>query len=228
MHDAVQQDSPIDPAQIITQLMPVIEDLNSQAFDTGYIHGTRKARKLKAQATAATWPSRAARQIAGDDRRPPGNRGRDTHGCPAPHHLGGTMNDRTNQAYAALSDLRSLLADMADTTHPIHQPTGWSPTVEQVADAGRLHAAERHDPLTQLARGLKPLGASPAPGDITVMQTRRDIDLDIADLEDAVRERVAPQMRGAATTNGLIGTIIKLLPKIGTVDDLMTHVLAEA
>ncbi|WP_433699085.1 hypothetical protein [Nocardiopsis sp. CA-288880] len=138
------------------------------------------------------------------------------------------MNDRTNQAYAALSDLRALLADMADTTHPIHRPTGWGPTLEQVADAGRLHAAERHDALVQLARGLKPLGASPAPGDLTVMQTRRDIDTDIADLEEAVRERVAPQMRPAATTNRRIGRIISLLPKIGAVDDLMTHVLAEA
>jgi len=91
-----------------------------------------------------------------------------------------------------------------------------------------VHAQERHDALTQLARGLKPLGASPAPGDLTVMQTRRDIDTDIADLEEAVRERVAPQVRGAATTNRRIGNIIKLFPKVGAVDDLMTHVLAEA
>ena len=91
-----------------------------------------------------------------------------------------------------------------------------------------MHAQERHDALTQLARGLKPLGASPAPGDLTVMQTRRDIDTDIADLEEAVRERVAPQVRGAATTNRRIGNIIKLFPKVGAVDDLMTHVLAEA
>ena len=138
------------------------------------------------------------------------------------------MTDRTNTAYEVLSDLRALLADMADTTHPVHRPTGWGPTIEQVADAGRLHAAERHDALTQLAHGIKPLGASPAPGDLTVIQTRRDIDLDVADLEDAVRERVAPQMPPAATTTGRIGTIIKLLPKVGAVDDLMTHVLSEA
>lgn len=138
------------------------------------------------------------------------------------------MNDRTNTAYTALSDLRALLADMADTTHPVHRPTGWGPTLEQIAATGRLHALERHDALTQLARGITPIGASPAPGDLTVMQTRRDIDTDIADLEEAVRERVAPQMRGAATTTRRIGTIIKLLPKVGAVDDLMTHVLAEA
>jgi nitrite reductase/ring-hydroxylating ferredoxin subunit len=138
------------------------------------------------------------------------------------------MTDRTTQAYAALNDLRSLLADMRDTTHPIHRPTGWGPTPEAIADAGRLHTLERHDALTQLARGIKPLGASPAPGDITVMQTRRDIDTDIADLEEAVRDRVAPQMRPAATTNRRIGAIVKLLPKVAAVDDLLTHVLSEA
>ncbi|MFE1104126.1 hypothetical protein ACFW4K_26740 [Nocardiopsis alba] len=138
------------------------------------------------------------------------------------------MTDRTDQAYTALSDLRSLLADLREVTHPIHRPTGWGPTPDTIAAAGRLHALERNEAMAGLRNGIKPLGASPAPGDITVMQTRHDIDTDIVDLEEAVRERVAPQLRPAATTNRRIGTIIKLLPKIGALEDLLDHVLTEA
>jgi hypothetical protein len=82
--------------------------------------------------------------------------------------------------------------------------------------------------LGQLRQGIKPIGASPAPADLTVLDTLRDVEADLADLLDAVLERVAPRTRASATSPRRIAQLITLLTKVGADDELLGHVVGEA
>jgi hypothetical protein len=139
-------------------------------------------------------------------------------------------HDRTQHACETLSALRTDLATLTDLrgTGRVRRWAGWGPTPDQIAQAGQRHAAERWDALGQLRQGIKPIGASPAPADLVVLDTLRDVECDLADLLDAVLERVAPRTRPSATSPRRIAQIITLLTKVGADDDLLDHVLAEA
>lgn len=138
-------------------------------------------------------------------------------------------HDRTHHAYEALSALRTDLTRLEDLQGegPIRRATSWGPTPEQIAQAGRRHLAERADTLHQLSKGLAPIGASPAPADLVVLDTIRDVRIDLGDLQDACLERHAPDLAPAHTSARRIGRIITLLPKIGADEILLDHVLAE-
>ena len=138
-------------------------------------------------------------------------------------------HDRTATACEALTALRGDLATLADLRWeaPIRRRSGWGPSPEQVAAAGARHALERWEAMGQLRQGLKPIGASPAPGDLTVLDTLRSVEADLGDLLDAVCDRVAPQVRRSATAPRRIGQLVNLLTKVGAEDDLLEHVLSE-
>ena len=138
-------------------------------------------------------------------------------------------HDRTQHAYETLSALRADLATLTDLkgTGRIRRTTGWGPSPDQITAAGARHAAERADTFTQLRSGLAPIGSSPAPADLIVLDTLRDTETDLRDLLAAILDRTAPQIAPAHTTPRRIGQIITLLPKIGAVDDLLDHLLAE-
>lgn len=138
-------------------------------------------------------------------------------------------HDRTTVAYEALSALRTDLARLEDLRGegPIRRATGWGPTPEQIAQAGRRHMEERADTLHQLSKGLAPIGASPAPADLVVLDTIRDVRIDLGDLLDACIDRVAPTTNPAHTSARRIGQLVNLLTKIGAVPDLLDHLLSE-
>lgn len=139
------------------------------------------------------------------------------------------MTDRTNQAYELLAQLRTDMARLHDLQGitPMRRNPGWAPSPDRIAAAGKQHLIERAETINQLARGLKPIGASPAPIDLVVPSTLKDVTDDLGDLQDAVLERHAPDMAPAHTTPRRIGRIINLLHRIGADDVLLDHVLSE-
>ncbi|WP_017585496.1 hypothetical protein [Nocardiopsis ganjiahuensis] len=138
-------------------------------------------------------------------------------------------HERTTAAYEALSALRDEYANLA--TMPwdasIRRTPGWGPSPEQLIAAGARWRAERDETFAQLRQGLKPIGASPSPIDLTIPSVLKDIGDEIGDLQDAVLERVAPDIRPARTVPTRIGRIINLLSRIGADDILLDHVTAE-
>ncbi|MCY9786851.1 hypothetical protein KIK06_23490 [Nocardiopsis sp. EMB25] len=138
-------------------------------------------------------------------------------------------HERTATTCATLTALRTDLAHLSDLRGAgrIRRWAGWGPSPEQIAQAGARHAAERAETFDQLRQGLAPIGASPAPADLIVLDTLRDVETDLADLLDAVCDRVAPTIRRSATNPRRIAQIITLLTKVGADDDLLGHVLSE-
>lgn len=138
-------------------------------------------------------------------------------------------HDRTQHAYELLSALRTDLATLTDLkgAGQIRRRTGWGPSPDQITATGQRHAAERADAFAQMRQGLKPIGASPAPADLTVLDTLRDVEHDLAELLGACLERVAPSITPAHTSPRRIGQLVTLLPKVGAVDDLLDHLLTE-
>jgi hypothetical protein len=139
------------------------------------------------------------------------------------------MTDRTDTAYELLTQLRTDLSRLQDLQgiEPMRRGRGWAPSPDRIAAAGKAHLIERAETINQLARGLKPIGASPALIDLVVPSTLKDVTDELGDLQDAVLERHAPDIAPAATAPRRIGRIINLLHKIGTDDVLLDHVLAE-
>lgn len=138
-------------------------------------------------------------------------------------------HERTNDLYEALSALRDEYANL--TTMPwdasIRRAPGWGPSPEQLAAAGQRWKQERAETFAQLRHGLKPIGASPALIDLTIPSVLKDVADDLGDLQDAILERVAPDIRPARTVPLRIGRIINLLGRIGADEPLLEHVTAE-
>lgn len=139
-------------------------------------------------------------------------------------------HERTARAAEALTALRGDLEHLADLrgAGPVRRLTGWGPSTEQLVAAGARHAAERAETFHQLRQGLAPIGASPAPADLVVLDTLRMVTTDLADLLDAVCDRVAPRVRRSTTNPRRIGQLINLLTKVGADDTLLDHVTTEA
>ena len=139
-------------------------------------------------------------------------------------------HERTARAAEALSALRADLEHLADLrgAGPVRRLTGWGPSTEQLVAAGQRYVSERAETFHQLRQGLAPIGASPAPADLVVLDTLRMVTTDLADLLDAVCDKVAPRVRRSTTTPRRVGQIINLLTKVGADDDLLDHVTAEA
>ena len=138
-------------------------------------------------------------------------------------------HERTNDLYEALSALRNEHAGLAAMRwdQPIHRAPGWGPSPEQLTTAGKRWRQERDETFAQLRQGLKPIGASPALIDLTIPSVLKDVSDDLGDLQDAVLERVAPDIRPARTVPTRVGRIINLLGRIGADEPLLEHVTAE-
>lgn len=139
-------------------------------------------------------------------------------------------HERTARAAETLTSLRGDLEHLADLrgTGPVRRLTGWGPSTEQLAAAGARHAVERSETFAQLRQGLAPIGASPAPADLVVLDTLRMVTTDLGDLLDAVCDRIAPRVRRSTTAPRRIGQLVNLLTKVGADDDLLGHVTTEA
>lgn len=136
---------------------------------------------------------------------------------------------RTAHADAQLEALRIDYARLQDLNGiaPLRRPATWAPSPNQLAATGRRWREERTEVLGQLAHGIKPIGASPALIDLTIPAVLKDVADDIGDLQDAVLERHAPDILPAARVPARVARIISLLPKIGTDEMLLDHVLSE-
>lgn len=138
-------------------------------------------------------------------------------------------HERTQRLYEDLSALRDEYANL--TTMPwdasIRRAPGWGPSPEQLAAAGQRWKQERAETFAQLRQGLKPIGASPALIDLTIPSVLKDVADELGDLQDAILERVAPDIRPARTVPSRIGRIINLLGRIGADEPLLDHVTAE-
>ncbi|MEU0492583.1 hypothetical protein ABZ249_25430 [Nocardiopsis sp. NPDC006139] len=139
-------------------------------------------------------------------------------------------HDHTQRACETLTALRADLEHLTDLrgVGRVRRWGGWGPSLEQIAAAGARHAAERVDTLEQLANGIVPIGASPAPADLVVLDTLRMVEIDLADLLDAVCDRIAPRTRRSTTNPRRIGQLVSLLTRVGAERDLLDHVLSEA
>ncbi|MDT0305083.1 hypothetical protein [Streptomonospora wellingtoniae] len=136
-------------------------------------------------------------------------------------------------AYEALDALAGRLAELRRRLQAGYrtESTHTTPGPDQLAARGAQHHQERADALAQMAanpHAPAPIGTSPAPLDLTLLDTTRDIELDLADLEGAVIDRVAPALTPAAGTQARILRIKDLLGKAAQDADLARHVAAEA
>ncbi|WP_344098595.1 hypothetical protein, partial [Nocardiopsis tropica] len=119
-----------------------------------------------------------------------------------------THHNPTDAAYTGLARLRDDYRLLTEADGHIRRTPGL-PTPERLAAAGRAHLTDRAETLGLLSRGLKPLGASPAPGvDLVRVDILTDVALALGELEEAVIERVAPTLATTDTAARRIGTII--------------------
>jgi hypothetical protein len=145
---------------------------------------------------------------------------------------------RATRVLAALDRLRADLRLLTRTTGRIHRPTP-APGPAQIAAAGRRWAAERADTLEQMRRGITPIGASPAPGDLTIPSTLARADRDLGVLVRAVQYGlgdVPAPARPKLATRGFrpvvgpeahITRLVKLVPRAVAHEDLADHLLSE-
>lgn len=135
------------------------------------------------------------------------------------------MSVHTDVAHRALLRLREQLPRVSAA---IVTGIPNRPRIVSTAALARQAAAARADrqERVELARrGLAPIGASRTPANLLALDVLRDTEQELAELEDAVCERVAPELRPAASTGARITRLLDLLPKLH--DDLARHVSAE-
>lgn len=101
-----------------------------------------------------------------------------------------------------------------------------APTPAQAAASAALAAQERWDVQLMAMRGLVPVGASPAPLDIPLLDLLRSIRLELAELAAAIADRVAPDLT-PPPPGRVIQRIGDLLPLTARVPDLAEHAHAE-
>lgn len=106
------------------------------------------------------------------------------------------------------------------------RPTG-APTPAAIERRAAQARAERWDARALSARGLAPLGGAPAPLDVALLDTIRDIELALVELAEAAADRVAPDLAPPAPEKA-VRRLLDLLGAAATDADLLDHVAAEA
>ncbi|WP_067967495.1 hypothetical protein [Nocardiopsis trehalosi] len=143
------------------------------------------------------------------------------------------MTDLVRTAGRADSSLRQLdrrLAALRAALHagdrlPRHVPR-LSP--EQAADRAAAIRADRWGIKVMATLGRTPLGASPAPLDVGLLDLLGALDTDLGELEAAVRDAVAPDVRPAPPADRC-AALLRLLPLVAARDEvLLAHVAREA
>jgi len=136
----------------------------------------------------------------------------------------------SQRTYDHLAALRDALQHFDDALLP-GTPRRWAErdlTPEQRDRMNRRAVEEREAKRVNLARGLKALGDGKAPLRLEVLDAAADITASIADLEDAVCDRLGLTPLQQATTNERIRRIVDMLDRIDLHEDLAEHVHTEA
>jgi hypothetical protein len=134
--------------------------------------------------------------------------------------------------YAHLAAIRGYLPELDRALIPSNQRRRrWNQremSAEQAAAMDAQIRAEREAKERNLVQGLKPSGASPAPLDLSVFDARTHIIMSVAELEEAVCERLG--LTGLSMGNPVeqLTRLIGLLDRIALLDDLADHVHQEA
>lgn len=140
------------------------------------------------------------------------------------------MTTSMEATYERLNSLRASLPLLDEALH-VGTPRRWSErdlTAEQRVRQDALAVLERHAKEVNAAKGIKTLGNSKAPLRIDVLDARRDIATALAELEDAVTERLGITSLIGVTMATRIGRLVGLLDRVALHPDLADHVHAEA
>lgn len=134
-----------------------------------------------------------------------------------------TAADALARLRTALPELRRQLAS---TTRPTAH--GWTWLDETARDRRDAQIrAERAERVILARRGLAPIGGAHAPLNLTVLDALRDIELDLAELEAAVCERVAPDLAPSPTADARLDRLDDLLGQVAADYDLAKLVAQE-
>jgi hypothetical protein len=137
------------------------------------------------------------------------------------------MSQRTYDHLAALRDALQHF----DTALLPGTPRRWAErdlTPERRARMDARAVEEREAKQLLLARGLKALGDGKAPLRLEVLDAAADITHALAELEEAVCDRLGLTPLGRPTTTDRIRRLVDLLDRIDLHEDLADHVHAEA
>ncbi|PRX91965.1 hypothetical protein [Allonocardiopsis opalescens] len=142
-------------------------------------------------------------------------------------------------AYQHLQQLRERIPQLrASTTAGTVQRRRSDLTPTQLARQGEAHLDERWERAANAARGVSALGASPAPVDLTVLDTIREIARSLSQMVQTVHDRFGlghwtpgrPEGHGDERTGGMSGEIprlLHLLSKVASDPDLAHYVADE-
>lgn len=137
---------------------------------------------------------------------------------------------KTELTYENLAALRGYLPELDRALVPGSRRR-WQQrilTPEAEARMNALAVVEREAKEINIARGLKSLGDAPAPLNLHVLDTRDNIVIAVAELEEAVCETLGLTPLVHPTTAERITRLIGLLDRIAHHEDLGAHVHAEA
>lgn len=139
---------------------------------------------------------------------------------------------RTEATYDHLAAVRSYLPELDRALVPNSQRhRHWNQrelSAEQRAAMDAQAVAERDAKHVNFAQGLKALGDAPAPLDLSVLDARDHSVLAVAELEDAVCDKLGITVLTSANTGQRIARLIGLLDRIAHHDDLAHHVHSES
>lgn len=139
---------------------------------------------------------------------------------------------RTELTYDHLSAIRAYLPELDRALVPSNQRRRhWNQrdlSPELRADMDAQAVAEREAKHVNLAQGLKALGNAPAPLNLNVLDARDHIHTAVAELEEAVCDKVGTSRLTRSTTAARITRLIGLLDRIAHHENLADHVHREA
>ncbi|MER7363593.1 hypothetical protein [Nonomuraea wenchangensis] len=138
---------------------------------------------------------------------------------------------RTQLTYDHLAAVRAYLPELDRALVPSAQRRRqWNQRELTPEQRDRMNAqavAEREAKERNLTQGLKALGDAPAPMNLSVFDARTLIMVSVAELEEAVCDKLGLSTLPGSTAD-TITRLIGLLDRISLHDDLMDHVHAEA
>ncbi|WP_226899026.1 terminase large subunit domain-containing protein [Nonomuraea phyllanthi] len=139
---------------------------------------------------------------------------------------------RTELTYDHLAAVRSYLPELDRALVPSNgRRRHWNQRELSSEQRARMNAqavAEREAKERNLGLGLKALGNAPAPLDLSALDARDLIVTSVAELEEAVCDKLGLTPLARPTTAERITRLIGLLDRIALHEDLADHVHAEA
>lgn len=134
--------------------------------------------------------------------------------------------------YEHLAAIRAYLPELGRALVPSGQRRRhWNQrdlSPERAAAMDAQFLAEREAKERNLRQGLKALGTAPAPLDLSVFDARVHIIMSVAELEEAVCDRLGLTGLSPGNPGEQLTRLIGLLDRINLLDDLADHVHGEA